>query len=83
MCWATRVWDIPDNKKETLPIMTWMFVSSPNSYVKAISPSGMVSGDGVFGRKLGLDEVVEEEGVSLSLPRFDSWVHKTNLQQAD
>lgn len=43
----------------------------------------MVSGDGVLGRKLGLDEVVEEEGVSLSLPRFDSWVYKINLQQAD
>ena len=58
-------------------------MSSPSPYVEAISSNGVVSGDGVFRRKLELDEVVGEEGVTLSPPRFDNSVYKINLQQAN
>ena len=33
-------------------------VSSPNLYIKALTPHVMVFGDGAFGRSLDLDEVM-------------------------
>ena len=38
-------------------VMDWMFVSSPNSYVEALTLNVMVYGGGASGRWLGLDEV--------------------------
>lgn len=31
----------------------------PNSYVEALIPIGMISGDETFGRELGLDEAMQ------------------------
>ena len=41
-----------------LPVVHWMFVSSQNSYVEALTPPCVRMGDKAFGRELGLDEVM-------------------------
>ena len=45
----------------------------PNSYVEALTPNVMVSGDGTFGRYLGLDEVMRgpHDGISALIKRRD------------
>ena len=48
--------------------MDWMFVSSQNSYVEALTLSVMVLEGGVFGRQLGLDEAMRVQSTMWSKP---------------
>ena len=48
-----------EQKSDIPHVMDWMFVSSPNSYVEALTPLNvMVFGGRTFGRWLSLDEVM-------------------------